>query len=328
MLDSILSKFENATNALVNKDKTKMLALGKWRNRTTWPCPYLIPLHTIKLLGITWCDTFRNTLLANRTILGRKADKCLLAAQNRTLTVHQKVPYFNQFVVPVLTFYGSIFQITKSDARSLQLESFHFIWAEHLEKLSLKEMQSGTLEGGLGLVNVYARCRACYLNKLLKQATRQDQGSVHEIYEYWLGLNILRFKAIKPNTAHKLSPPKIFKKAIRQLNNLYDSHVITQTTFNAKIIYKSLIKAEISKPKIMVENLHVDFNLILLNINNPFLSPQAREVLFMMVHNILPVKDNLFQLKLSNDPFCKFCPQNQIENIPHLLLCQYVQPAF
>ena len=39
-INNIIIKFENATGAILNRDKkTKIYGLGSWNNRTNWPLP-------------------------------------------------------------------------------------------------------------------------------------------------------------------------------------------------------------------------------------------------------------------------------------------------
>ena len=50
---------------------------------------------------------------------------------------------------------------------------------------------------------------------------------------------------------------------------------------------------------------------------SPVLTADAKDVLFLVVHNKLPVKERLFRIGLYVDPYCQLCPGGVVEDLEH-----------
>jgi len=55
-------------------------------------------------------------------------------------------------------------------------------------------------------------------------------------------------------------------------------------------------------------------------------STDVHEITYLMIHNKLPLRERLFRVKLSPDPYCQACPSAEIEDISHYFTtCQRVK---
>ena len=61
-IEICLDDFMGATNSLLNKGKTNTLAIGSWTRKKRWPVDWLGLTDKVKLLGITWMATLRQTI--------------------------------------------------------------------------------------------------------------------------------------------------------------------------------------------------------------------------------------------------------------------------
>ena len=52
-------------------------------------------------------------------------------------------------------------------------------------------------------------------------------------------------------------------------------------------------------------------------ISSPLLSDTAHEIVYMVVHNKLPVKERLFRIGMASDPYCNLCPDAEICDLEH-----------
>ena len=78
------------------------------------------------------------------------------------------------------------------------------------------------------------------------------------------------------------------------------------STLSNKIIY-----AEHSKnfPMVKVEReALVDYKNVWKRLASPVLTAVARDTLFLLLHNKLPVRERLFRIGLAVDPYCEVCP--------------------
>ena len=53
----------------------------------------------------------------------------------------------------------------------------------------------------------------------------------------------------------------------------------------------------------------VSFRVVWRRLGSPVLCSAVRDVLFLLIHNKLPVRERLFRIGLSVDPYCQACPE-------------------
>ena len=52
-------------------------------------------------------------------------------------------------------------------------------------------------------------------------------------------------------------------------------------------------------------------------LHSPVVDGKARDVLFLLIHNKLPVKERLFRIGLKHDPYCLKCAGAEVSDIVH-----------
>ena len=62
-------KFELATGAHLNKDKTCIMGVGRWYNRKHWPLEWVKTVDCTKVLGIYYYNDFNLTCKENWSII-------------------------------------------------------------------------------------------------------------------------------------------------------------------------------------------------------------------------------------------------------------------
>ena len=73
---------------------------------------------------------------------------------------------------------------------------------------------------------------------------------------------------------------------------------------------------EFPVPKVETEA-GIPFKDVWRRLANPVLSAEAKDVLFLLLHNKLPVRERLFRIGLANDPYCEFCPGGEVCDVEH-----------
>ena len=61
----------------------------------------------------------------------------------------------------------------------------------------------------------------------------------------------------------------------------------------------------------------VAYKTVWKRLSSSVLSAEARDVLFLLVHNKLPVKERMFRIGLSVEPYCDHCPGVVICDVEH-----------
>ena len=111
-LINIISKFENATGANLNKNKTKIFGIGKWHNRDQWPVPWLkVEKQYFHTLGVYHSNNYNLTLDKNWSscIKSLQSHKQLL--NNRKLTLFQRVVYTNSCMLSKIWYITHIYPL-------------------------------------------------------------------------------------------------------------------------------------------------------------------------------------------------------------------------
>ena len=61
----------------------------------------------------------------------------------------------------------------------------------------------------------------------------------------------------------------------------------------------------------------LDFKNNWRRLSSPVLTAEARDVLFLLIHNKLPVRERLFRIGLVVDPYCVVCPGGVVGDVEH-----------
>ena len=69
-----------------------------------------------------------------------------------------------------------------------------------------------------------------------------------------------------------------------------------------------------------------DYSTAWKRLHSPGVDSKARDVLFLLLHNKLPVKERLFRIGLKHDPYCFKCAGAEINDIEHFFCtCEAVR---
>ena len=82
-----------------------------------------------------------------------------------------------------------------------------------------------------------------------------------------------------------------------------------------KVVYKELTST-LTPPKVVRES-DLDYGLTWKRLHSTVVDIKARDVMFLLLHNKLPVKERLFRIRLKPDPYCLPCARAEICNIIH-----------
>ena len=69
-------------------------------------------------------------------------------------------------------------------------------------------------------------------------------------------------------------------------------------------------------PKVVMESCQ-DYSTAWKRLHSPVVEVKARDVLFLLLHNKLPVRERLFRIGLKHDPYCVKCDGAEINDIVH-----------
>ena len=239
-----LDKYQKATNAKVNKDKTEALWVGKWKNRQDKPLDLKWINDSVKVLGIYVGNKVGSS--------GTKALSELNFAEqieiiknkitfwrNKRLTLITKVKVLNIFVLSRLWYRTQIWDITKNHLDILNRLIRNFIWDDKQgARVRQGVMQMSYEHGGLQLVDINCKIKVQRTARIMHLFTLNNEnierfladeligtGKGHSGLSYGLLNNSIRIRSIKN---------AFYKNALEMVNNLN----ITLSPCNLESIYE------------------------------------------------------------------------------------------
>ena len=203
-----------------------------------------------------------------------------------------------------------------------------FLWLGRLERLQIDEVKNPLCDGGLGLPCISTKADSLFLKqtcRLLMDSRTLQYSHVR----YWLGLHLRDYfpdMALGPH-AEIVSPYfQHMRFLLVQGLTLGDVTLATIRRVTAKELYQSSTTS-FPPPKVVFKY-DVDWSLVWKRLAYHVLEPVGREVLFSVIHNILPNRERLFsKMNLVNSPNCLVCGLS--ESNTHIFTeCSMVREAW
>ena len=89
----------------------------------------------------------------------------------------------------------------------------------------------------------------------------------------------------------------------------------TINTLKNKTVYAELTSS-FPPPKVVM-NSSRDYRTAWRRLHNSVVDCKARDILFLLLHDKLPVKERLFRIGMRNDPYCLKCAGAEVNDIVH-----------
>ena len=135
--------------------------------------------------------------------------------------------------------------------------------------------------------------------------------------DYWIGSLVADLIPGLGLGKEALKTHEYFEKLADTLALVMMSETLNATTVNKitnKVIYKDL--ASFPTPKIELDAI-CDYKESWRRLQSFVIDSEARDIMFLLIHNKLPVPERLFRIGVKLDPYCSFCPDAVIADIEH-----------
>jgi exonuclease III len=308
VIERIFTKFEAVSGALLSRsNKTRIMGLGLWRGRTNWPLSWIKVVEELNIFGFQVSPTYELTLEKSweKCLSGFK--KTLFAWGSRILdSLRQRVEVLKVFATSKLWYKASAIPLPERYAAKFESEMIRFLWRGKLEKLALDEVKNEVLAGGLGLPCVRSKADALFLKQTLRMLVSGPGSGVYDHISYWIGMQLRDYFPDMAYTPWAVSPTPYFEHMwglLQEALVVGDLMVEAMPDVTSKEIYKEFT-CTFPPPKV-IYRYEVDWDVVWLRLNSPILSPLGWEGLFMIVHNIVPNRDRLYEkFNMANSPAC------------------------
>ena len=292
-----IAKFEKATGAILNKEKTKIYGIGAWDNKIDWPLPWLqSQVTSFKSLGIIFSNNFELAVKLNwESVLSAIEIKTRIM-QSTQQTIYQRAVILNCVIYSKLWYIAHLFPMPVLYANKIKRVSFNYIWGrKNYEPIKRSTLTMSKCEGGLGILDILYKSQSILVTSFIKLFLNESSITFMVEYYNFMRLGQLFNRYNSPNTVsytgnvYYQQIVKIIQKCI---------HVRGFPELNAKKIYDTIMPN--GKP--MIETYHPNYQWkeIWNNLTSKVILPKEREILFKFHHEVLPTKKRLKQMKKFN----------------------------
>ena len=76
----------------------------------------------------------------------------------------------------------------------------------------------------------------------------------------------------------------------------------------------------------MVRESSLEYGIVWARLHGPVVCARSRDVMYLLLHNKLPVPERLFRIRLRNDPYCQTCIGAEVADVEHFFcVCEKVR---
>ena len=306
VIDGIFEEFEAVSGAILNRShKSKVLGLGQWANRTNWPLPWIKNVNELKIFGFQLKKSYEETLEANWNHTVPKFKGCLTSWNNRILdTFRKRIDVIHIFGTSRLWYKCQVLPLPRKFRNLIESAITQFLWRGYLERLEINEIKNEASQGGLGLICVFSKANSLFLKSTCRMLVTPNT-SYYQHIQYWLGLDLREYFPNMANGPHsELIPPYFQNMKDLLIEGLkHETIKANKLKFvSSKFLYQEFTTT-FPPPKVIYKY-DLNWNLVWKRLNNPVHDTAARDILFRMIHNIIPNRQRLFKLNQCLDPFC------------------------
>ena len=309
----ILRRFENASGVRLNKQKTKLLGFGAWKDRQLWPVDGITILHeSITILGIQYSNNYNKAVSLSWTKIVENIKTKVNLLTIRKFNIYQRAIIINSLVLSKVWYTSHTYPLSCDQAKCMEKIIFPYIWNSKSNPLKRDVMYNKKEAGGINLLNVFYKAKSIYVNSFLRSFLFSGENESLIKYYCALQLNPL-FKIrnlpvnVSPLTTPYYSSVTATLRACSKLRNF--------PNITSKLIYEFILLKQ--PPKVEEKYSLFNWKTIWKNLAFKCIRSDDRCILFKYLHEILPNNSRLYEIKRKPSPNCDMC--NLEENNLHMM---------
>lgn len=320
--------YGGASGAKLNLKKTKGVWLGKWKSRSDHP------------FGISWVENctllgikFGNNVTPDdiwQPILS-KFLKILIIWKQRHLSFVEKSIVVKMLACGNIVYTGSVYVLPQHYLKQFERAIFKFLWPTNVEPLKRTVCYNYKENGGLDIVNINVKLQSLRL-KHLQNIIMNNESKYVYFSVYWIGLSLRQYQPLfaSNNRPHSEYVPEFYRTCMKDLKTLLeiksDNYSGIFGNFSTKQLYRIMLELVVTVPRVERIFPSIDFKLVFERLHNDFIDRFIRDVMFRIIHEIIPVSYFMNNIGYYKSNKCILC-DNRVETIPHLFYeCEFVEP--
>ena len=187
LIDGIFRRYERLSCTLLSRSrKTKIMGLGEWKDEDRWELPWVQSVTDMRILGIQLATSVHQSCQLTWEAAVRSIRSLVQQwVTRRGISLAGKVRLLNKLILAKLWYGAQILPIQQQVVDQVHQSMSFFLFNDKVERISLDQLYAAKELGGLGLVNVQAKCQAL----LAKTGYWMVQGGSKHL-RYWMALRL------------------------------------------------------------------------------------------------------------------------------------------
>ena len=296
-----LEWYEKNFAVRTHKKKSKILPLTKsakasWirsLEKETW----LEVSPTVKTLGVEF--SVRGNCWQNAWEKKVLEIQCLLCGEDkgRNLSLFQRSTFVNMYCVSRILYLAPVIPLPEPIAKKIETYMWRFIWSGKLEKLSKKLLFCTKESGGLGVLDFRKLCQ-----NMLARMTLEFLNGPQEHFQMtreWL-VPLLNNPS---STNSDTNVPIFMKDSFPILKQLQEKGLLMADSREIKTQITRILtpKEENNGYHVKEKELFVNFENAFRNLHSFPMEPKVRELMFQVIHMILPYRNRVSRFLRNED---------------------------
>ncbi len=281
------------------------------------------------MYGVVIAPQFAATLAASWDLVIGGNEKVLRDWATRHLpTLRQRAAAVETFAVAKAWYLAQILPLPSAAAARLRRAIIDFLWNGCLEWLAHEELHIPFSEGGLRLSSIPSRAQALLAKQACHRLAAGGRPARH--LAYWIGLRLRPYLPALGSGLHAEDIPPVYKDLSNLLIEVFGLPSVSVNSLadvSSKGLYMEFTST-LPRPKVEDRLPDLPWRIAWLRMAYPSLPALAANVVFSLLHNVLPLQARRHRLRLAPSPHCPHCP-NVTEDVLHFFTaCPRVATAW
>ena len=330
VIEEIFSNFEDISGAILSRSqKSKVMGLGPWRGRQDWPHDWLKVVNMIKIFGFQITPNYKQTLQLSWEACLDGFRRTVMSWKSRHLnTLFQRVEVLRVFATSKIWYKASALPLPVRYVKKFESLMGSFLWFGRLERLQFDELKNPVLAGGLAVPCFASESHSLFLRQTCRLLVNSESLQYTHV-RYWIGLHLRDYFPDMATGPHaEIASPYFQHMRLLLVEGLVlgDICVGKLKTVTAKDLYEGFTSS-FPPPKVVFK-FNIDWQLVWERLEYLVLEPTGREVMFSIVHNIVPNRERLYtKMHMVNSPNCLVCGVRE-DNVHIFAECLMVREAW
>nr|BAC82621.1 pol-like protein [Danio rerio] len=310
--------YGRASGARLNRKKSEAQLFGPWGNVVTEGLELTFKENDFKILGVKFDKEGGGGQNWNDILT--KVNQKLGFWGLQKLTMEGKILIFKSVILPLILLVSSVFSPPRRFIRKLERAVFYFLWGSKWERLRRTELKKKPEHGGKGLPDPHlflgSRFTALHFSYAL---TPSRENKTAAMTRFWMGSYLRTLKVLAVDLKYPVSfnlpreydfIKKFLKKYVLETND------VTILTNHKALI--SLVQDRETVSRVPGLTL-CEAQQVWRNAAHPALQNGHKDLLWMVAHEILPVRAVMHSRGMARNPVCPRAGCGCPETVRHLL---------